>query len=129
VLFDELYGSESISQVYGILIDWYKNLSNKDGIKEILYDDCCHLKRFSENPLRAQRSDVTKAFADISKHVDKFHFKNHVDKWCQEHCDPYKVKYLEGLNTQICEQLFKKLTNIQTVRPCLKHISSFFGCT
>ena len=39
VLFDELYGSESISQVYGILIEFLSRLDDVTNLKEILYDD------------------------------------------------------------------------------------------
>ena len=108
VIFDELYGSESISQVYGILIEYFSNLTDPT-IKEFLYDDCCHMKRFAEKPTKANLNEITKFFADMSKHVDKFHFKNHIDKWCQENCDPNEVKDLEGVNTPVCEQLFKKI--------------------
>jgi hypothetical protein len=27
--------------------------------------------------------------------VDKFHFRNHVDKWCKTHCNPYKCRDLD----------------------------------
>ena len=66
VLWDEIFGSESISQVYGIMIDFLSNLSNKDKIKECLYDDCCHLKKYSESDARVIKNDVTKFFARFS---------------------------------------------------------------
>ena len=75
VLWDELFGSESISQVYGILIDFLGHLSQKENLKECLYDDCCHLKKWAENEKRASQNDITLFFAKMSKHVDKFHFK------------------------------------------------------
>jgi hypothetical protein len=56
VFIDELYGSESISQVYGILLDFYSKLSDNSELKILLYDDTCHLKRFSENPDIANRN-------------------------------------------------------------------------
>ena len=127
VLWDEIYGSESISQVYGIMIEFFGNLSNIENIKEILYDDCCHLKKFAENEERAKMNDITSYFAKMSKHVDKFHFKNHVDIWCQKNCNPYDVKNLEGVNTPICEQLFKKInlhTNVKSMNE--PHFFMFF---
>ena len=111
ILFDELYGSESISQVYGILVEFLARLDNMDTLKELLYDDCCHLKAFSEKPEKAEQNYVTKQFANLGKHVDRFHFRNHVDPWCQEHCNPEGVPSLQGVNTQICEQLFKKVNS------------------
>ena len=77
-------------------------------IKELLYDDCCHLKKYSKKPQKADCNEVTKYFAELSKHVDKFHFKNHTDTWCQKECNPYDIPNLEGVNSPICKQLFKK---------------------
>ena len=111
VLNDELYGSESISQVYGILINWLSNLHSEERkhLLELLYDDNCHMKKYSENPERADRNEITKFFAELDKHIDRFHFRNHVDPWCQENLNPQHVENLKGVNTQICEQLFKKV--------------------
>ena len=41
VLFDELYGSESLTQVYGILVEYSSRLSEegRNQLKNILYDD------------------------------------------------------------------------------------------
>ena len=111
VLFDELYGSESISQVYGILVAFLARLDNMETLEELLYDDCCHLKAFSEKPSNAEQNDVTQKLANLGKHVDRFHFRNHVDPWCQENCNPEGVSSLIGVNTQICEQLFKKVNS------------------
>ena len=75
VLFDELYGSESISQVYGILVEFLARLDDMSTLEELLYDDCCHLKAFSEKPINADQNEVTKYFAGLGKHVDRFHFR------------------------------------------------------
>ena len=80
-------------------------------IKQLLYDDMCHFKKFSESGERSNKNNITKKIAEMGKHVDKFHFRNHVDKWCQENCNPDKVGALKGVNTQVCEQLFKKLNS------------------
>ena len=111
VLFDELYGSESISQVYGILVEFLGRLKDMSTLEELLYDDCCHLKAFSEKEVNAKQNEVTQYFADIGKHVDRFHFRNHVDPWCQANCNPEGVPSLQGVNTQVCEQLFKKINS------------------
>lgn len=83
VLFEELYGSESLTQVYGMLVEYVANLpkTGRDALKHILYDDACHLKKFCEDPVRADVNEYTKLIAEIPKHVDNFHFKNHVDSW------------------------------------------------
>ena len=96
MLGDELYSCESISQVYGILTDFVSFLSDKSQLKQLLYDDMCHLKRYCENPQRAGLNEVTETLA----RVDKFHFVNHVDRWCQDNCNPDSVKELLGVNTQ-----------------------------
>ena len=33
--------------------------------------------------------------------------RNHIGKKCVEERDPYKVRELDGVNTQACEQLFR----------------------
>jgi hypothetical protein len=104
-LWDELYGSESISQVYSICLEYLSNVTHN--IKIILYDDACHLVRYAKN--QKDLNEQTKAMSNIQMYVDKFHFKNHIDPWCIENCDPNEIKDLEDVNTPICEQLFKKV--------------------
>ena len=58
VLYDELYGSESITQVYGILISFLDKLKDRSTLKEILYDDQCHLKKLAEDSKYADRNEV-----------------------------------------------------------------------
>ena len=81
VLFDELYGSESLTQVYGMLVEYLSRLPKKgrDSLQNILYDDACHLKKFSENENRAKLNEYKKFLADIPKYVENYHFKNHVN--------------------------------------------------
>ena len=45
-VFSELYGTESISQVYGHVVDWIGETKPKS-LQYILYDDACHLGRNS----------------------------------------------------------------------------------
>ena len=90
----------------------------REKIIEICYDDACHFKKFSENEVRADLNEVTKFMAGLGKHVDKFHFPNHVDKWCHDNCNPEDVKHLDGVNTPVCEQLFSainKFTNAKAM--------------
>ena len=73
-------------------------------------------------------NDITEFMANkIGKHVDKFHFPNHVDKWCHDNCNPADVKHLNGVNTPVCEQLFSginKFTNAKAMNEC--HFFLFF---
>ena len=45
VLHKELYGSESLTQVYNIMLEYISKLptENKNKLKQIVYDDACHL--------------------------------------------------------------------------------------
>ena len=99
----------------------------REKIIEICYDDACHFKKFSEDEKRSEINNVTKFMAGIGKHVDKFHFPNHVDAWCHENCNPQDVKHLDGVNTPICEQLFSainKFTNAKAMNEA--HFFLFF---
>lgn len=105
----ELFISESKSQVYGILHDVMSKQEFHD-TERIIYDDACHLKKYCINPLRKDITSTSKKLSEIDMVVDKLHFRNHVDKWCKENCNPYDRKDLEGVDTEICEQTFAWLT-------------------
>mmetsp|Transcript_29529 Transcript_29529/g.60372 ORF Transcript_29529/g.60372 Transcript_29529/m.60372 type:complete len:772 (+) Transcript_29529:124-2439(+) len=104
-----LYGAESLSQVYMHLVDLYE--VHGDYLpNNLAYDDGCHLRRFVE--LRKDLFDMAKRFWDkvaCRIVVDRFHWKNHVKghEYCQEHCNPYENKDIEGANSEICEQSFR----------------------
>ena len=57
-------------------------------IDYICYDDACHLKRFAENPIRANLTEEAKKLASVEIVVDKIHMRGHIDPWCKEFCDP-----------------------------------------
>ena len=61
----------------------------------ICYDDACHLKKFSQNPVRSTVTATSKRMAAMEMMVDKFHFRNHVDQWCKANCNPHKSNQLE----------------------------------
>ena len=81
-------------------------------LTDLIYDDNCHLARFALNKVEKCKNDVTEFFAkNVRKNVDRFHFGNHIDQWCIDNCDPNKVRELDGVNTEICEQLFRKVNS------------------
>ena len=129
-VFEELFGSESLTQVYAIMVEYFAKLPSpsREKILEIVYDDACHFKKFSENIDRASKNEITEFIAHkVGKHVDKFHFPNHVDAWCHKHCNPSNVKHFDGVNTPICEQLFSainKFTNAKAMNEA--HFFIFF---
>ena len=83
----------------------------------------CHLKPHSEKLEIRQESDISEAFAEVSKAVDKFHFPGHKksDVYCQEKCNP-KIELeklgIEKVNSPACEQAFNwinKFTNLKSM--------------
>ena len=63
----------------------------------LIYDDACHLKKYSCNPVRCDKTP-TQRISSLTTVVDKFHFKGHVDPWCHENCNPYKFESLESVS-------------------------------
>ena len=63
--------------------------------ESICYDDACHLKKFSQNPVRSKMTTTSKRMATMEMVVDKFHFRNHVDGWCKANCNPHKSNQLQ----------------------------------
>ena len=45
----------------------------------LCYDDACHLKKFSQNPVRSDLTVTAKKMKGMKMVCDKFHFRNHVD--------------------------------------------------
>ena len=99
--------------MYGVFIEYLEQLPDKERYKltDLIYDDNCHLARCASKEIRASRNEITKYFDKIRKSINKFHFGNHVDKWCMENCNPYNIKELNGVNSVVCEQLFKKVNS------------------
>ena len=64
----------------------------------ICYDDGCHLKKYASHSTRKGLTPIAARLSEVNIVIDKLHFKGHVDKWCHEHCNPYKF---EELN-QVC---------------------------
>ena len=62
-----------MTQVYSICIEYLAELepTTRNKLIEIVYDDACHLKKFSEQESKVNISDITKFMGDIGKHVDK----------------------------------------------------------
>ena len=65
---------------------------------EILCYDGCHLRKYATNTNRSQLTETTKQLANLNIVIDKLHFSGHVDRWCQEHCNPHNISDLENVN-------------------------------
>ena len=97
---EEIFRSESISQVSLSLDNTLLRYENK--IKVITYDDACHLAKYVKNHEELFKSNIN----NLEIKVDRFHFKNHIDTWCNKHCNPYTCDSLANVNTEIMEQFF-----------------------
>ena len=75
------------------------------------------MQPFSEADAQADHNHITRFFAsEVTKVVDKLHFKGHTGIYCKENCDPRKVSELQKVNTVICEQTFKWLNGFKSVK-------------
>ena len=45
--------------------------------------------------MRSHLTPTAKRMSHMKMVIDKFHFKNHVDKWCKVHCNPYDNEELK----------------------------------
>ena len=116
--FGELFGSESITQVWAMICDFLGDMNEdkRNQLKAFLYDDACHLKPFSEKENQRKQSKSAEFFATLNKAVDKLHFRGHRGSYCQQECDPWKLKDLNDVNTPVCEQTFSWLNRYKNCR-------------
>lgn len=61
----------------------------------LCYDDACHLKKFAQNAVRCELTQVAKRMKDMKMVCDKFHFRNYVDSWCKANCNPHTSSELK----------------------------------
>ena len=109
IMHAELFNSEGIAQVHGIANDFLGNVSDKERLKYVIYDDACHLSLYSKNKKIAEKTETTKFFSNLKFLVDRFHFRNHTDPYCMENNDPDKVPEIKEYNTEVCEQLMRRI--------------------
>ena len=61
----------------------------------ICYDDGCHLRKYTRNPIRSQLSVAATKLASLNIVIDKLHFSGHTDAWCHANCNPYDADDLK----------------------------------
>ena len=117
-LFEELFGSESKSQVFAYVTDFLGEV-NPQELEFLIYDDACHLGPYATNYSKSNKkthTEATKKMAALKHVVDKLHFKGHVGTWCHQNCNPYSIPALKDCNTVICEQSFKWINGYANVK-------------
>ena len=103
----ELFGSESISQVYGIVIAYISQIIDNIEIEVLVHDDVCHLVALPSTNSFFSGNPITEFFAGLTFTIDRFHFPNHIDENCHKNVNPSKMPDFNGVNTVICEEMYK----------------------
>ena len=65
-----MYNSESISQVYGVIIEYLDQLPEKERkcLKDLIYDDNCHMAKFALKNAKVNPNELTNFLAnDVRK--------------------------------------------------------------
>ena len=91
----------------------------------IVYDNGCMLNKFALN--RDKSAKICELIAEMDMRIDKMHFKNHVDKWCQLHCNPFTCDAINNANTEACEQLFAWLSGFSYILRYMSANAFFFA--
>lgn len=103
--------SESPSQVFFILLHWLLSLLPSDSTSLppmiLAYDNMCNLDRLrlARQPLPLP-PPFDRVWMNLTKVIDRFHFRNHTSTECRTKYNPGCIKELESLNTQTGEQTF-----------------------
>ena len=105
---DEIVANESLRCVHAFFYA-IMYLHHVAPPKVIAYDDACHLLRFWQ--LREAKSTfVSWVLNSLELVVDRFHFRNHVGKFCKQWVDPSKCEALsDDSQTEAAEQSFSWL--------------------
>jgi hypothetical protein len=98
----ELYGSESLSQVFLPIHELMSHKTMQDNIKCFLHDNACHFKNFLTK--RRLLTGVTQIMDRVDIAIDRHHFPNHIDAFCKANYNPWKKDILIDVNTSVMEQ-------------------------
>ena len=101
--YSEIFQHETVKQAFIFALTVLEN--SKINPNVLIYDNGCKLKKYIEkksNYVQTPRFDKLKKMKIM---VDRFHFKSHVDQYCNKNCNPYKCLELVDLNTSVAEQI------------------------
>ena len=101
--FDELFGSESLTQVLLPLAKLMQQPRMLDDIKVFVHDNACRMAAFIKN--RSSDNEFMRKLSMIDMRVDRQHFKNHVGSICRTKHNPDTCPSLLGVNTSRMEQV------------------------
>lgn len=58
-------------------------------------------EKYSINPSQATATTTTERITNVKIVIDRFHFTNHVDKWCRTNCNLDTFEELKEVRTYI----------------------------
>ena len=116
IFFDEIFGCESKSQVYAIVLEWLATIAKDKRPSTIMYDDACHLVHIIKKIAQVYPNEYTSHFASMKCLIDFMHFRNHKGEKCETECNPYDHEELKTVNSQVCEQFFGRSNKYRQVR-------------
>jgi hypothetical protein len=100
---EELYGSESLSQVLLPLYSLMKSEDLQRDVKVLIHDNACRFAAFVKK--RSAATPLMQHLADLDMRVDRHHFKNHVGLKCRKNHNPDSCELLKDTNTSVMEQV------------------------
>ncbi|CAF1102745.1 unnamed protein product [Brachionus calyciflorus] len=106
--FKEMIRSESLKFVSKFLIET-SNLSEKNQFKFCIYDNSCHLSEYCQSKIENGETEYS-IFKETYFVIDNFHIKNHCRSKCTEKHSAKNFEELKSINTQICEELFSRIS-------------------
>ena len=112
-----LWRTESVSQLWAFLGEWHETTEycNPSLNRKMLYDDACHLHKYSANAERANLNRHTKWVSQIEMFLDRLHALNHVERCQAIYSIPANDKRFKDVNSMACEQYYKWLSAFRKI--------------
>ncbi|CAF1043593.1 unnamed protein product, partial [Brachionus calyciflorus] len=108
--YKEMIRSESTTLATKFLYETV-NLVNKS-FKYCIYDNACHLDEHCQINLKINKEEY-KCLKETHFVIDNFHINNHKRPVCKTKYNSKNFEDLDSLNTQICEELFSRISKFK----------------